>query len=128
MTNLAYDRYAFDSRAIRFNDPHKPSVPTICISHSDYDRIHITRRAVRTRFIPAWANNDDQFRHVLAQRCWEYLNGLEGSVFKNQTCRSLSAGTVPENLVSKREALNAFVLRASKNRKTLKVVHISLYP
>lgn len=93
MENLAYDPHQF------YKVP-KPVSSETRLTFDDYDRMGTMRCSLRNpKFIPAWANNDKQIRHVLAQRSWQYL-GKHGS-----SC----AGIVPEAIAANRALITYLV-------------------
>lgn len=91
-----YDQYQFEKV------PHAVALNTK-IAWSDYDRMQTKRgRATRERrWIPAWALNDIQMRHVLAQRCWWYAHCCTNGRLRNSR--------VPDALINDRIALAKLV-------------------
>ena len=89
--NLSYDAHQF-FRPLRRKEFQGQ------LSWSDLDRFQTQLRqpARNRRWVPAWALNERQIRHVLAQRCWLFA-------------KSGHAGGVPAHLVNDRAALKALV-------------------
>jgi hypothetical protein len=82
------------------------------------------RRLGRDRkWIPAWSMNDDQLRHVLAQRTWTYLCNAEGGVVFG---KNNSGGIVPYPLVSNREALQKMLDTLMVNMRNRALIYNDL--
>jgi hypothetical protein len=68
---LHFDKYQFHKRS-------RAVTATNGISFQDYGGMHVVSRELnsnRARYIPAFANNDEQLRLVLCQSAWQYIKG-----------------------------------------------------
>jgi DNA-binding CsgD family transcriptional regulator len=93
-----FDQYQFDKKSFAITANTR-------ISWNDYERMQTGKAPGMRRnrkWIPAWALNDLQFRHVLAQRCWNYSQMMGRKMVGK-------VSIVPDELVSDRIALGKLV-------------------
>jgi hypothetical protein len=113
----------------QFAGTERPVSAKTRISRGDYARMHQERHSYRRYWIPAWALNDKQLRHVIAQRCWDYLLNFEGGLIqlKSRGVVGWAHSPVPSALIENRELLEALAEKALANIHAREAFRINQY-